>query len=215
MTEHPESDQTAQRRANFEAIRQLGVDVYPRRFDARATVSEVVAAHGHATGAELEAQGVQVRVAGRILGMRTFGKANFLVLVRREGPPAGVCAAGLRAGNRLQRVPAPGLRRLGRRGGADVPHQDQRADRVGVEPHLPGEVLSPAAREVARSDRRGNPVSPAVPGSGGQPRLATRVRDAEPRRVLDAGLPGGSRVSRGRDADDAVGRRRRAGTSRS
>ena len=39
-----------------------------------------MAAHGETSGADLEAQGVQVRVAGRILGMRTFGKANFLVL---------------------------------------------------------------------------------------------------------------------------------------
>ena len=85
MTEHSESDQTAQRRANFEALRQLGVDVYPHRFDAQATVSELAAAHGAATGAELEAQGIQVRVAGRILGMRTFGKANFLVLSDGKG----------------------------------------------------------------------------------------------------------------------------------
>ena len=80
MTAHDESDQTAQRRANFEQLRQLGVDVYPRRFDAGATVSDVVAAHGGTSGADLEAQAVQVKVAGRILGMRTFGKANFLVL---------------------------------------------------------------------------------------------------------------------------------------
>ncbi len=187
MTEHPESDQTAQRRANFEAIRQLGVDVYPRRFDAGATISEVVAAHGHATGAELEAQGVQVRIAGRILGMRTFGKANFLVLSDGKARVQVYVRQDSVAGNRLQGVPAPGLRRLGRRGGADVPHQDQRADRVGVEPHLSGEVLSPAAREVARSDGRGNPVSPAVPGSGGQPRLATGIRNAQPRRVRRCG----------------------------
>jgi len=80
VTEQNESDQTAQRRANFEQLRGLGVDVYPRRFDAGSTISQVVATHGEATGAELDTQGVQVRVAGRILGLRTFGKANFLVL---------------------------------------------------------------------------------------------------------------------------------------
>ena len=80
MTEQNESDQTAQRHANFEQLRRLGVDVHPRRFETGATVSDVVAAHGETSGADLEVQGVQVRVAGRILGMRTFGKANFLVL---------------------------------------------------------------------------------------------------------------------------------------
>jgi lysyl-tRNA synthetase, class II len=80
VIESTESDQVVQRRANFEALRRLGVPVYPQRFDADRSVSDVVAAHGAATGAELEAQNVQVRIAGRILGMRTFGKANFLVL---------------------------------------------------------------------------------------------------------------------------------------
>ena len=36
--------------------------------------------HGAKTGAELEAAQITTRVAGRILAMRTFGKANFLVL---------------------------------------------------------------------------------------------------------------------------------------
>jgi lysyl-tRNA synthetase, class II len=80
VTEHNESDQTAQRRANFDQLRRLGIDVYPRRFDASTTVTDVVAAYGEIPAADLEAQGVQVRIAGRILGMRSFGKANFLVL---------------------------------------------------------------------------------------------------------------------------------------
>jgi lysyl-tRNA synthetase class 2 len=75
-----ESDQIVQRRANLEALKQLGVDVYPHRFDAEATLSAIVAAHGSATGEALEANHVRTRVAGRILGVRTFGKANFLVL---------------------------------------------------------------------------------------------------------------------------------------
>jgi lysyl-tRNA synthetase, class II len=80
VSEHNESDQTAQRRANFDQLSRLGVDVYPRRFDASTTVTDVVAAYGETPGADLEGQGVQVRIAGRILGMRSFGKANFLVL---------------------------------------------------------------------------------------------------------------------------------------
>ena len=96
MTEQNESDQTAQRHANFEQLRRLGVDVHPRRFEAGATVGDVVAAHGETSGADLETQGVQVRVAGRILGMRTFGKANFLVLsdgkARVQAAASSMCA---------------------------------------------------------------------------------------------------------------------------
>ncbi|MBM3778860.1 MAG: lysine--tRNA ligase [Acidimicrobiia bacterium] len=75
-----ESDQIVQRRANLEELRRLGVDAYPRRFDAAAPVHAIVERHGAASGAELEAAGVEVKTAGRILGIRSFGKANFLVL---------------------------------------------------------------------------------------------------------------------------------------
>jgi len=75
-----ESDQIVQRRANLDALKQLGVDVYPHRFDADATIGAIAAQYGAATGEALEANHVRTRVAGRILGVRTFGKANFLVL---------------------------------------------------------------------------------------------------------------------------------------
>ncbi|MDO8793424.1 MAG: lysine--tRNA ligase [Vicinamibacterales bacterium] len=76
----PESDQIQQRRANLDALRQLGVDVYPRTFDQGATVESLVALHGSTSGEALEAAQPQARTAGRILGIRSFGKANFLVL---------------------------------------------------------------------------------------------------------------------------------------
>jgi lysyl-tRNA synthetase class 2 len=75
-----ESDQIVQRRANLEALRQLGVDVYPRRFDAATTIEAVVAEHGGKTGEELESASIRTRVAGRILAIRSFGKASFLQL---------------------------------------------------------------------------------------------------------------------------------------
>jgi lysyl-tRNA synthetase class 2 len=75
-----ESDQVVQRRANLDELRALGVDPYPHRFDAAATVDAVVAEHSPKSGEELEASAVTTRVAGRILGIRSFGKANFLVL---------------------------------------------------------------------------------------------------------------------------------------
>ena len=80
MTTVQESDQVLQRRANLEELRKLGVDVYPHRFDPQATIDAIVSAHGEKTGPELEAAPITTRVAGRILAMRSFGKANFLVL---------------------------------------------------------------------------------------------------------------------------------------
>jgi lysyl-tRNA synthetase class 2 len=75
-----ESDQVAQRRANLEELKQAGVDVYPTRFDAQSTVTAIVGAHGGASAEDLEATHVTTRVAGRILSIRSFGKANFLVI---------------------------------------------------------------------------------------------------------------------------------------
>ena len=75
-----ESDQIVQRRANLDALKALGVDPYPHRFDRDVDVQGVVGAHGETPGEALDAAPIRVRVAGRILGMRSFGKANFLVL---------------------------------------------------------------------------------------------------------------------------------------
>ncbi|NOT45614.1 MAG: lysine--tRNA ligase [Acidobacteria bacterium] len=80
MSTQPESDQVRQRRSNFEELQRLGVSPYPARFDRRDAVHAVVAEHGDTTGEALEAAAPVVRTAGRVLAIRSFGKANFLVL---------------------------------------------------------------------------------------------------------------------------------------
>jgi lysyl-tRNA synthetase class 2 len=75
-----ESDQLRQRRANFEELQRLGVNVYPHVFERTDTVAQLVATHGSRTHDELEADRVQTKTAGRILAIRSFGKANFLVV---------------------------------------------------------------------------------------------------------------------------------------
>jgi lysyl-tRNA synthetase class 2 len=80
MTTAEESDQVLQRRANLEELRKLGVQPYPHRFDAQATIEDIVRAHGEKTGEVLDGDQVTTRTAGRILAIRSFGKANFLVL---------------------------------------------------------------------------------------------------------------------------------------
>jgi lysyl-tRNA synthetase class 2 len=80
MTTAEESDQVVQRRANLEELRKLGVDPYPHRFDSQATIDEIVRTHGEKNGEALDAEQITTRTAGRIMAIRSFGKANFLVL---------------------------------------------------------------------------------------------------------------------------------------
>ncbi len=96
MPQEPEL--TQQRRANLEELKKLGVDVYPRTFARTDTISHLVAMHGEKTAPELEAAQVRTTTSGRILAIRSFGKANFLVLsdgrsrvqayVRQDSVPA-------------------------------------------------------------------------------------------------------------------------------
>jgi lysyl-tRNA synthetase, class II len=87
MTEEPqqtaeqkESDQLRQRRANFEELQRLGVTPYPHAFNRTNTIGELVEAHGSKTGEELDAAKIRTTTAGRVLAIRSFGKANFLVI---------------------------------------------------------------------------------------------------------------------------------------
>jgi lysyl-tRNA synthetase class 2 len=75
-----QDDQIQQRRANLDALAKLGVDVYPRRFGRRHTLTELVTTYGSRTHDELEADRIESVTSGRILAIRSFGKANFLVL---------------------------------------------------------------------------------------------------------------------------------------
>src|SRR5688572_23009037 len=75
-----EDEQIQQRRANLAKLTELGVNSYPHRFDRTTTISDLVRAHGDKAGPELEANRIDATISGRILGIRNFGKANFLVL---------------------------------------------------------------------------------------------------------------------------------------
>ncbi len=80
MSDTRESDQHEQRRANFDELVKLGVDPYPHAFERTHAVHELVSGWGGKGGQELEAEQIQTATAGRILGVRSFGKANFLVI---------------------------------------------------------------------------------------------------------------------------------------
>ena len=73
-------EQLAQRRSNLDELKKLGVDIYPRRFDRTHAISQLVTHYGERTREALEAERIQTTTSGRILGIRSFGKASFLVL---------------------------------------------------------------------------------------------------------------------------------------
>ena len=73
-------DLLAQRRANLAALVERGVAAYPHAFDTTTTVSALVAEHGDKTQEDLQAIAPGPRVGGRVLSIRSFGKALFLVI---------------------------------------------------------------------------------------------------------------------------------------
>jgi lysyl-tRNA synthetase, class II len=75
-----QDEQTEQRRANLDELAALGIEVYPRTFERTDTVSALAATYGSRSHDELEAGHVLAATSGRVLAIRSFGKANFLVL---------------------------------------------------------------------------------------------------------------------------------------
>ena len=78
-------DQFAQRRKNLQAIQALGYAAYPHKFDATSSIPQVIGKFQGRDAAELEAQPVSLRVAGRIVALRPHGKAAFLHLAGEGG----------------------------------------------------------------------------------------------------------------------------------
>jgi lysyl-tRNA synthetase class 2 len=75
-----EDEQIAQRRANLAALAERGVETYPRRFDRSHTISALVERFGDTPADALEAEKFDTTTAGRIIAIRSFGKASFLVI---------------------------------------------------------------------------------------------------------------------------------------
>jgi lysyl-tRNA synthetase class 2 len=75
-----EAFQHDQRRANLDAITRLGIAPYPHRFPVADTVTSLVEQHAPRAKEELDSDRVATVTAGRILSIRSFGKASFFVL---------------------------------------------------------------------------------------------------------------------------------------
>ena len=124
MSTGEESDQVAQRRANLEELKQLGVDPYPHRFDTQATIAAVVAITARRAARSSSRRSIEVRTAGRDPGDSQLREGQLPRALGRHGAGAGLPAAGLAARARFSDLQAARFRRLGGRVGASVQDAD-------------------------------------------------------------------------------------------
>jgi lysyl-tRNA synthetase class 2 len=75
-----ESELLRHRRENLQRLGELGVDPAPLEFPIGAPITDIVREHGGRPGDELESLHASVATAGRVLALRTAGKAGFLDL---------------------------------------------------------------------------------------------------------------------------------------
>ena len=85
-------EESAQRLAKAQRLRELGVDPYPTRYERTHSLGQVAATWGERRIEELEAQAVPVRVAGRVLTRRGHGKALFATLSDGDAGSRSTCA---------------------------------------------------------------------------------------------------------------------------
>jgi lysyl-tRNA synthetase class 2 len=68
------------RKEKLKQIEALGGQAYPYTYDPTHTLPEILAQYGESTGEQLSANRVEVRAAGRMMAIRTMGKAAFVQL---------------------------------------------------------------------------------------------------------------------------------------
>jgi lysyl-tRNA synthetase, class II len=79
-SEVPESELIRVRREKLARIVALGYDPFPTKADVDTTIRDAVSKFAAKTGPELESEHPRVKIAGRIMTIREFGKTSFLVL---------------------------------------------------------------------------------------------------------------------------------------
>ncbi|OGW70657.1 MAG: lysine--tRNA ligase [Nitrospirae bacterium RIFCSPLOWO2_01_FULL_62_17] len=75
-----DNDQRQQRLKKLDALKGMGVAPYGARFDFKDRAGELTRRHGDKPKATLEQEQISCTLAGRIVGLRRFGKAAFAVL---------------------------------------------------------------------------------------------------------------------------------------
>src|SRR4029453_5539445 len=129
-------EQIVVRRRKLAALREQGTTAYPNDFRPDQSAGE---AHARFGGADADALATApaVRVAGRVVALRDFGKAGFLKLQ----DPAGTL--------QVHALPEPGPGRRGRRRRPPVPDANRGAHAGGRRAAAARQVAPAAAREVA------------------------------------------------------------------
>ena len=85
MTDNDENHLIAERRAKLAKLRERGVP-FPNDFRRDALAGDLLTAYGERTPEALDAQAVQVAVAGRLRVKRVMGKASFVKIEDSSGP---------------------------------------------------------------------------------------------------------------------------------
>ena len=74
------NDQRQQRLKKLETLRGQGIAPHGARFDVSARAGDLIKLHGEKSKEALEQERITATVAGRVVGLRRFGKAAFAVL---------------------------------------------------------------------------------------------------------------------------------------
>jgi lysyl-tRNA synthetase class 2 len=74
------NDQRQQRIKKLDSLRERGIAPYGTRFEVKDRAGDLVRRHGEKTKEALEQDKITCTLAGRIVGLRRFGKAGFAVL---------------------------------------------------------------------------------------------------------------------------------------
>ena len=75
-----EEEYIQQRRLKLQKLRDLGIDVYPRRFEFSNSITTIVKELQDISAEELETKHRREKVSGRIVSLRGHGKVGFLHL---------------------------------------------------------------------------------------------------------------------------------------
>jgi lysyl-tRNA synthetase class 2 len=74
------NDQRIQRLKKLDSLRGMGIEPYGRRFEPKDRAGVLIREHGQKSKEALEQHKIQCTLAGRIVGLRRFGKAAFALV---------------------------------------------------------------------------------------------------------------------------------------
>jgi len=77
-------EQVEQRRRKLELIRERGIDPYPNDFTPAHRAAEIHATHAAQEAGDLESLDLEYEIAGRVMALRSFGKAAFIKVFDRS-----------------------------------------------------------------------------------------------------------------------------------